>query len=504
MYINDTKVFSVHEPTRIAIGNPAVADVVKATEDSITVVAKTAGGTTLSWWDKFGEHSRYIQVYKQRMDRVKKRIDNLIESTGFTGLQTQALDSEGKVAIKGEVKTQADKDRLLGALADIKDDILDFINIREDSSSVEIAVEVLELDKDAVRKMGFDLPSALTLTESSGPTTTPVTGFSNIFHISDWTRSAFNTTLDFLIQSGKARVLSKPRLVCRSGKEAELLVGGEVPIFTTNVASAGGEGSNVEYKEYGIKLNIQPKVVDKDRIDIVLKAEVKDIDTTNVDIGTTLGPEDAPTARAYPFSKRTVSTEVSLKDGSTLSIGGMIKQKTEEDLKKFPWLGDVPILGAFFRHKETKLGGGSGKRGNTELFITLTPRIISMPEDEGKKLHQENISSQNKETVNFYEKENVSDSLKEYIQSVQKRIINNISYPSVLNQTGWEANMVLAIKLSSLGELKKVKLVKPSGYEIFDKEALLTVRKLKYPPFPPRVKLKEINIKIPITYRSER
>ena len=184
----------------------------------------------------------------------------------------------------------------------------------------------------------------------------------------------------------------------------------------------------------------------------------------------------------------------------------MIKQKTEEDLKKFPWLGDVPVLGMFFRHKETKLGGGSGKRGDTELFITLTPHIISMPEESRSENSQKQnvLGSTNKETFNFYEKKDVADSLKEYVRSIQRRITSNISYPSVLDQTGWEASLVLNIKLSSAGELKEAKIVKPSGYKIFDKEALSTVKKLKSPPFPPRVKLKEINIEIPITYRSER
>ncbi|OPX29609.1 MAG: hypothetical protein B1H08_03445 [Candidatus Omnitrophica bacterium 4484_171] len=499
MYVNETRVFSVNEPERIAIGTPAVADVTKATENSITVIAKSAGGTTLSWWDKFGEHSRYISVYKERMNRVKRRIDDLIRSIGFTNLQTQAMDSEGKVMIKGEVKTQVDKDRLLAALAGVKDKILDFVGIWEDKSSVEIAVEVLELDKDAVRSLGFDLPNALALTESSGPTSSAVTGFSNIFHVSDWTRSALSSTLDLLIQSGKARVLSRPRLVCRSEKEAELLVGGEVPVFTTEVASGGGEGTDVEYKEYGIKLNVRPTVVENNRIDIVLNVEVSEIGDEVV-----IGSANSPTAKAYPLSKRTISTEVSLKDGATLSIGGLIKEKTEEDLKKFPWLGDVPVLGAFFRHKEVKSGGGSGKRGNTELFITLTPRIISNTGDNRTKQIEKNALSHKKSTFNFYEKNNIPDSLKEYIYSIQKRIANNIFYPPVLSRTGWEANLIVSLKLSSIGELKDVHIVKPSGYKTFDSQALETVKRLAYPSFPSHVRLEEVTIEVPIVYKTHR
>ncbi len=498
LYVNDQHIISVNGPKRIAIGNPNVIDVVNVTEKDMTIIGKGKGETSLNWWDNFGQHTLTVKVYQENMTLVKKRIDNLLRDIGFSNISTKALDSEGKVLLRGEVKTEEDKNKLMTALGELKDKTLDFINVRGEESSVEIEVQVLELSKDAVKTLGFDLPSAINFTELSGPTSTAATGLSALFHVSDWTRSAFSFKLDLLLQSGQARILSRPRLVCRSGKSANLLIGGEVPVFNTEVASGGGEGTNVDYKEYGIKLNIEPTVVDDDKVDIKLDVEVSELQSAE-----TIGDPSAPTAKAYPLTKRTISTEVSLRDNATLSIGGLIKEKTDEDIKKFPWLADVPVLGAFFRHKSVSRGGGAGQRGNTELFITLTPHIINMRSTKAKKIVlPQGESSQKEEIFKFYEKKNIPDELKDYIYTIQKRILSNISYPKMLRNTGWEGSLILSLKISSTGELKDVSVVRSSGYKIFDEEALEVVRKLSYPPFPARVHLKEVGIEVPIVYRS--
>ena len=494
-----TRVIPVNWPKRIVISRPKVVDVMKVTNDSMTIVGKAQGESMLTFWDKFGRHTRQITVYSQDMAKVKTRIDNLISDIGIKGIRTKADNNEGKVLLLGEVENKSDKDKLFLALGSLKDKTVDLIDIRENEASVEISVQILELDEDAVKTLGFDLPSSISLTESSGPTSAAVTGLGALLHVSDWTRSAFNAKLDFLMQQGKARVLSRPRLVCRSGKQAKLLVGGEVPILTTQISgTGGGQGNNIEYKEYGIKLDVQPTVVSNNKINIKLSTEVSDIQSVE-----TLGPANAPTAKAYPLSKRTMSTELSLKNGATVSIGGLIANKSAEDLKKFPWLADVPVLGAFFRHKIVTSGGGAGQKGNTELYITLTPRIINIPASKSKKTAGVKYLSNKEETLNFYKEKNIPDNLQGYVYKIQKIILSHISYPPMLNNTGWNANLILSLRILSTGELKKVAIIKPSGYKIFDDSALDTVKKLSYPPFPSSVHLEKIDMSIPIAYKSK-
>jgi pilus assembly protein CpaC len=499
LYAGQTKVIASKNPERIVIGNPELVDVIKATSKDITLLAKAAGRTTFNWWDEQGEHTINIRVYRENMDKIKERIDRLIQETGIEGIKTVALDSESKVLIKGKVKSNEQKERINTALGQLKDQIINLVQIRESEASVEIDVQVLEMNEGMTENLGFDTPTGIDLTEASAATQGAVTGLSTLFRISDWSRSALFYNLDLQVQKGNARILSRPRLVCRSGKEAELLIGGEVPIITTQVGSSGGEGTDVEYKEYGITLNVSPRVVDGDKIDIGLNIEVSEIGTAD-----TIGSADAPTAKAYPLTKRTVSTEVSLHDNNTLLIGGLIKQKKEEDLKRFPWLADIPVLGAFFRHRSTTTGDGSISKGNTELFITLTPKIIksdSLAPEKTKLKKRKRVSQQDK-YFSFYEQTGVPEILKEYIYNIQQKVISSIRYPESLDNTGWEANLVLAMKLSHTGKLEEVVIDKSSGYDAFDKAAIRTVRQLKYPSFPSNVNLKEIRLKIPMVYRS--
>ena len=170
-------------------------------------------------------------------------------------------------------------------------------------------------------------------------------------------------------------MLSRPRIACLSGKEAKLLVGGQVPVLSGSVTpgtsgtgtTGATTGASVEYKDYGIVLNIKPQVNEQGRVHINLNVEVSE-----------LGEKvETDYALAYTFIKRSATSELILDDGQTMAIGGLIKQKTTEELQKFPWLGDVPVLGMFFRHKYVVKGGDSTNREDVELFITLTPRIVS-------------------------------------------------------------------------------------------------------------------------------
>ncbi|MFH0791223.1 MAG: pilus assembly protein N-terminal domain-containing protein [Candidatus Omnitrophota bacterium] len=398
LYLGEAKAMSVSNPIRIVIGNPAILDVVNVTKSEMTLNPKAKGITTLVFWDNFGEQSYQVKVLSENLQDAKRRIDNLLNKLALPCLSTHAAEDEGKILLMGRVKTAQERERIFTAIGTLKDKVVDLIEIKEEEAVVEIAVEVLELNKDATNTLGFTWPGSITLTEQGSPgittsaleqvgTTDTITGgtamgtkWSTLWKLLNLSRNQFSFTLEALVQEGKARVLSRPRLACQSGKEAELLVGGEKPIFTTSVATEGAEGTSVEYKEYGIKLKIKPTVNEDKKIKLALNVEVSDIGTAE-----TIGAANAPTARAYPLSKRSASTELFINDGQCLAIGGLIKQKTEEDLRRVPWLSDIPILGLFFRRKVSKTGGGNGERGETELFITITPTIISREIDSENK-----------------------------------------------------------------------------------------------------------------------
>jgi len=499
-YLGQTVTLSANNIERIAVGKSDVVEVVKVTEKEITLIGKSKGTTTLIWWDKFGEHSAYLKVYQEDMTEIKHRVDQLIKEVGISNIQTAALDSENKILLRGEARSIKDKEKFFLALGELKNKIVDLITVREEESNVEIEVQVLELSRDAAKTLGFTMPRTVTLSEQGSLPSS--TSLKEVFKLVPFARSAsFALTLDLLESQGKARILSRPRLVCRSGKEAELMVGGEVPILTTELTEYGAAQTNVEYKEYGITLKIKPTVVDEKKVDINLDVEISELQTADV-----LGAAASPTAKAYPITKRTFSTALSLENGATLSIGGLIKEKSTEDITKFPWLADVPVLGAFFRHKSVSSGGGEGQRGNAELYITLTPRIIFSPE-EHKLTKIEDLPKKApypQEIAEHHRKANIPSELQGYIVDVHQKILENISYPSVLINTGWGAKLVLSLKVSASGEPKEVQIIKSSGYKTFDEEALKTAKNLFYPPFPPDIHLEEITVNVPIVYKSQK
>jgi len=494
LYVGQVHILAVKNPTRIVIGTPSIADVTDVSKTEITISPKRPGSTSFVFWDDYGEQSRKIIVMAEDMSDFKRRIDNLLAKLNLPQVHTQIAEEESKVLLLGRVKNAQDREKIATALGSLIDKTTDLIEVREEETVIEIDLQVLELNRDSTKTLGFTWPGTLTLTDKSGPATGAATAFRNVFHISDFTRTAFNMTLDALVQEGKAKILSRPKLACQSGKEAELLVGGEKPIFTTQVISGGGAGTEVEYKEFGIKLKIKPTVSEDKKIKLALNVEVSEVGTAEF-----IGPTEERTAQAYPLSKRNASTELTLNDGQTMAIGGLIKQKSEEDVRKTPFLGDIPILGLLFRKTERKTGGGQGERGDTELFIALTPTIVysdtpaEIKETVSLKLPHEETS---------LESADIPEHLANYIRVVQTKILDATYYPLEAQDAGWEGRVKLSLNINFNGDLKEATILESSGYNILDNAAMEVARvQAPYPPFPPQIDAQEIWVDVPIVYK---
>ncbi|TRZ49124.1 TonB family protein [bacterium] len=497
IYLGEAKVIAVDNPTRAAIGNPAIADITSATKTEITLNPKAVGTTTLVLWDSFGEQSYRLKVLAEDINEAKRRIDNLLKSLKLPTVYTQAAEDEGKVLLLGKVKELRDKDRINTILGPLKAKTVDLIDVREEEAIVEIDVQVLELDKDSATTLGLTWPGQITI--SSGPKT--VTGpITALIKLADLSQTAFSLRVDALVQEGKARVLSRPRVSCQSGKEAKLLVGGEVPIFSSTVISgAGGAATagNVDYKEYGIILNIKPRVdSESGRIHLNLNVDISELGTVR-----TITTADA-FAEAYPVTKRVVNTEVIVDNGKILALGGLIRQRSTEDITKYPWLGDIPVLGNFFKSRSLTTGGGQGQRGDTELYIILTPTIVSEAKvtPAKKESKAESKSMITMPTI----VDNIPTPIAAYTRLIQKRILENLIYPSLAKEAGFQGTVKVGIHLSFQGKLLDAVIKESSGYKILDDNAISVARNIaSYPPFPSSVDLKELWIEIPISYRLD-
>jgi pilus assembly protein CpaC len=498
-YLNQTRIISVNNPTRVAIANPNIADVNDVSKEEIVISPKAAGATTLVVWDSLGERSYRIRVLSEDISEIKRRIDSLLKSLGAQEVYTREARDEGKVLLLGRVKTPQERERILTATGALKDKIIDLIEIIEESAAVDIDVQIIELTRDGTKALGFTMPSTVSAMEVPGVYPRSLyQSMDAIYHVFKWPRATnFYVTLDALVQEGKAKILSQPRISCQSGKEAELMVGGEKPILTTEEHDAGGQSTTVSYKEYGIKLKIKPIVTPDDKIKLGFKVEVSEVGEADI-----LGNLADIKSKAYPLVKRNASTELILNDGETFAIGGLIKQKTEEDLTKTAGLGDLPIIGFLFRKRVTKVGGGFGEKGNVELFIVLTPKIIrnEIPSKD-KEAEIDGVSAVAKRSIG---QEAPSDPLMNYGRFIQTRILEKLNYPLLAKDAGFQGAVVLGLHLSSAGELLDVAVKSSSGYKMLDDTAVNAAKALyPYPPFPAAIKKKELWIDVPIDYRLD-
>ncbi len=163
--------------------------------------------------------------------------------------------------------------------------------------------------------------------------------------------------IDALKENGLTKVLAEPTLITLSGRSASFLAGGEFPIPVPQ-ASGGGTTITIEYKTFGVGLNFTPTVLSNGQDQHGGQPEVSDLDFTRaVAVQGFLIPS---------VNTRRVSTVIELGDGQSFAVAGLLKDDVREDVKKFPVLGDIPVLGALFRST-------SFQKNETELIVIVTP-----------------------------------------------------------------------------------------------------------------------------------
>ena len=162
-------------------------------------------------------------------------------------------------------------------------------------------------------------------------------------------------TLSALSTEGKTKVLSAPRIITLNNKEARIQVGTKLPFSTVTLGQSGVSTQNITFVDTGIMLDVTPVINADNRVRLHVKPEV-----SLPGITTAAGPQ---------INTRNADTEVIIRDGETLVIGGLIDEQTQQSINKVPLLGDIPVLGMFFRNS-------FDQKNRTELLIFLTPRIV--------------------------------------------------------------------------------------------------------------------------------
>lgn len=312
---------------RMAVGDPAVADVSLTGRDGFLIVGKKAGTTSLMVWTACSSEPRRSMVYVQGL------------ATGALGQATPALI-----------------------------DTLPIAQVQTDIRFVEVSRGKMKQASTSIFGTGsnnflFGAPGT-----TGGINVSPgqvgginasiplVNGGFNIV----WGGGSSKVLgiINALENSGFAYTLAKPTLVALSGQSASFLAGGEFPI---PVPSGNGENIGIEYKEYGVRLTLTPTVVGSSRINLKVAPEVSELDfNAGVRIAGTAVPA---------LNVRRTDTSITLADGESFVISGLISSRNSAAVDKFPGLGDIPVLGALFRSTQID-------REDSELLMIVTPHLV--------------------------------------------------------------------------------------------------------------------------------
>jgi general secretion pathway protein D len=176
------------------------------------------------------------------------------------------------------------------------------------------------------------------------------------------TSTDLKVTLNALTQVTDVKVISSPSLTVMDNNTAVLQIGDQVPITTATAVGVGGGGapivSSISYRDTGVILAITPRINASGRVLLEIEQEVSSVATT------TSSDIDSPTIK-----QRRIKTNVFVKDGQALALGGMIQTSSSASKSQVPFLGDIPLLGTMFKSKD-------GEAAKTELIIIITPHVI--------------------------------------------------------------------------------------------------------------------------------
>ena len=375
----------VQEPglSRVAIGSPEIADVQLLSAREFLLVGKKSGSTTLLVWSANGRQE-YIVTVTAENSGLAAMIERAINLPGVT---VQMVGD--KILLRGTVMNQYEKDLALKiaglytgtapvtstsgsgsnssnspgkAIDKTGGNVIDLLQMAR-PSQIRLEAQVVEISSSNKRELGIQYGT----NSGSGSDGSKIDAEGTIYAGEDWnTRgwggwlvrhsSTINAALNALITQGKARILSRPNISTLSGEKAKILIGGSIPVPVNNDGKV-----SIEWKEYGVKLNIEPVADQMDKITSKVHAEVSRLDYAN---GIVQNGFSIPA-----LATREAEAVIHVSNGMSMVIGGLLNSEDGKTVSRIPLLSNIPIIGEFFKHT-------SRTRDKRELIIIITPHLI--------------------------------------------------------------------------------------------------------------------------------
>jgi len=395
----------------VFVADPDIADVQLKSPTVLYVMGKGAGSTTIyavDGQDAVLLNSR-VEVH-QDIDRLARDIQQ-IDPSGR--VQVKAVDDS--IVLEGNIKDAAQGDDIRKLAARYVASPSQIVNkLKLDApNQIQLQVRVAEVQRNVLKQFGvnwfnieqsgvaaFGMVTATNaiapnvVSNSSGsssgtvtkivpplagasassanptsccgfntPTQTLIGNATNNNFTASYRNGDFliNSVVDALAQNGLITILAEPTLVTVSGQKASFLAGGEFPIPIAQSGTGSSAAITIDWKQFGVSINFTPTIMGDGRIALHVAPEVSE-----------LAPQAGITIQGVTvpgITTRRADTTVELGSGQTFAIAGLLQNQTQQQLQAYPWIGDLPVIGALFRST-------AFQRGETELVILVTPYMV--------------------------------------------------------------------------------------------------------------------------------
>jgi pilus assembly protein CpaC len=373
LFVGDSRVFDLRT-VRVAVGNGKIVSVSPIGGQQLVFIGQSIGSTVVQFWLRGGGlHRMTVTVVANDLVATLSAVKELLHDV--SGVNAALRGS--RVVLEGDAADSRARERAASVAAMFPGTVVDFVAKPGWEVMVHVDVRIVEFRRGRLRELGIrwrdetDGPNAGVIGDLLAndrfrvippdsaippeafdplPVKTAVRGYLGI-------ATTLDSRLRMLEQVGEATIVAEPQLSCRSGGAARFVAGGEIPVPVVN----GVGSTDVEYREYGVILDIKPVADTSGAIFARIETELSQID-------------GAQRINGVPgLLKRRSTTDINLRSGETLVIAGLASRQRSVDNAGLPGLVRIPGVGRLF--------GTRGQRGEeSEIVIFLTPRVARQSE----------------------------------------------------------------------------------------------------------------------------
>lgn len=353
LYAGEGKLLKLDSPsTTVFLANPDIADVEIKSPTLLYIYGKAMGETTLFVINESDEVSVSSAVKVSTNIKALNRAARAAVRSGSFSVS----EADGAIILTGQVGTLRDAEQVeevVRALAGAAVPLVNSLSL-DTPAQVNLQVKIAEVSRTVTEDLGvgWTVLSGDGLTGEAG-----ILGGYSLASRFGLAGTVQGVTLEALKKEGLVTILSEPNLTARSGDKATFLAGGRFPYQTTN----GDDNPSVVFEPFGVELEFEPEVMRSNKIKLMVNTKIRELDFSN---GSKTDDQNLPL-----ILERSAATTIEVGSGQSFAIAGLFKSTSQQNIKKVPGLGEIPLLGALFRSTQFQTG-------ESELVILVTPYLV--------------------------------------------------------------------------------------------------------------------------------